>query len=119
MCAASANCACSAGHRPAESAVEQGRGEAIKRKTAAAFFDDQAGLFQKTQMPRHTRLRDAEHRRQLGDVQPPVFSGEHAQQAEPHFVAQEPVQLAGLFHIHEYTSMYIDNGKAAARWREL
>ena len=62
-----------------EPAVEQGRGEAIERKPAAALFDDEAGFFQETQMARHTRLRDAEHRRQLGDVQPSVFSGKDAQ----------------------------------------
>ena len=58
-------------------------------------------------MPRHARLRDAEHGGQLGHVQPAVLPGEDAQQAEAHLVAQQPVQLAGLLHIHEYTSMYM------------
>ena len=90
-----------------KSAVEQGRGETIEGKTAPAFFDDEAGFLQQAQMARDTGLRDAEHRRQLGHVQPSVFSGQHAQQPKPHFVAQAAVQLAGLLHIHEYISMYV------------
>ena len=77
-------------------AVEQGRGEAIEGKPAAAFFDDEPRFFEQAQMARHARLRDAEHGGQLGHVQPAVLSREHAQQAQTHLVAQQPVELAGL-----------------------
>ena len=90
-----------------KSSIEQGRGEPIERKPAAPLFDDEAGFFQKAQMPRDAGLRDAEHRRELSDVQAAVLPREHAQQPEPHLVAQQPVQLASLLHIHEYISMYI------------
>ena len=85
----------------AEAAVEQGRRQAIKREAAAALFYHQAGFFQQLQMARHARLRQPQHRGELGDVQPAVLSGQHPEQAQPGLVAQQPKQVAGLTHIHE------------------
>ena len=93
---------------PGEPAVEQGRGEAIEGKPAAAFFDDEPRFLEQAEMARHARLRDAEHGGQLGHVQPAVLAREDAEQAQTHLVAQQPVELAGLLHIHEYISMYVD-----------
>jgi hypothetical protein len=36
-----------------------------------------------------------------------VLAGQNAQQAEADFVAQQPIQLARPFHIHEYISVYV------------
>jgi hypothetical protein len=40
-----------------------------------------------------------------------VLSGQHAQEPQTNLVAKQPIQRAGLFHIHKYTFM-------DTRWQE-
>jgi len=66
-------------------------------------------------MPRHARLRDAEHRRQLGYVETAVLSGKDAKQPQTDFIAEQFVQVTGGLHIHEYTFMYVSIATAIIR----
>jgi len=88
----------------AEPAVQEGRGEAIKREPAAALLDDETRLFEEFEMARHARLREAQDRGQLGDVHPPVPPRQYAEQPQARLVAQETEQVARLTHIYECIS---------------
>jgi hypothetical protein len=63
-------------------------------------------------MPRHAGLRQPQDARQLGDVQP--LLRQHAQQAQPRFVAEQAVQQGGGLHIYKSTFTDLDRQASAA-----
>ena len=67
-------------------ALADGRGEAVVRESGFAFFGDEAGVLEESEMPRDTRLRDAENTGELGDVQ--ALGRQQSQHAQPHVVPE-------------------------------
>ena len=63
-----------------------------------AVFADEAPLFQETEVAGHARLRDAEDAGQLRHVQ--AVERDEPEEAEPHLVAEQPIQRRGVIHIH-------------------
>ena len=84
---------------------ERRRGREIG-EPALALFDDQPGILEQAQVPRHAGLRDPENPRQLADVEP--LGAQDAQNPQPGVVAEQLEQAGGLCHIYKSTSMDVD-----------
>ena len=79
-------------------AIADGRGDAVIAEPGLAFFDDEAGIFQQAQVPRHAGLGEPQDAGQLGHVEP--LAVEEPQEAQPRLVAEQPEQPGGLYHIN-------------------
>ena len=62
------------------------------------LFDDQPGILEQAEVPRHAGLRDAEDPRQLADVEP--FGAQNAQNPQPGVVAEQLEEAGGRWHIY-------------------
>ena len=86
------------GPQRALAVVAHAGGEAVEAVGAVAFFDDEAGVLQQAEVARDARLGQAENAGQFLDVETVLV--EHAQQAQPGLVAEQPVERGRLFHIY-------------------
>ena len=77
------------------------RRQPVVGEAGVLLLDDEAGVLQQPEMARDARLRQAEDAGELGDVQP--LARQHAQQAQPRLVAEQPVERRGLLHIYKST----------------
>ena len=69
--------------------VLRGVRQPVIGESGVFLFDDEPGLLQQLEVPRHARLREAEDAGQLRDIEP--FLPEHPQQPEPGLVAEQTV----------------------------
>ena len=97
-------------------AIDESRREAVPGEGAGPLFDDEPGFSQQAEMPRHAGLGHAQHAGQLRHVE--RLADEHANQAEPRVVAQEP-QERGRIHqsINLHVLMHSDKPPARRPWR--
>ena len=74
-------------------ASERRRGPEVG-EAAFALLDDEPGVLEQAEVPRHAGLGDSEDARQLADVQ--ALGRQQAQNAQPGVVAEQPEEAGGL-----------------------
>jgi hypothetical protein len=85
----------------AEAVVAEPWGETVIRVRPVTFLGDEAGVFEQPEMAGHAGLCQAEDTGQFRDVE--AILREHAEEAQPRFVAEEAKERGGIFHIHKST----------------
>ena len=81
------------GPEGSERTILGGTGQPVVAEAGFPLLGDQAGFFQEAEMTRDARLREAENRGELGDVE--AMKGEDAEQPKPRLLAEQPVQRGG------------------------